>query len=220
MFDKLKRLFIVEDESSKKVPQQKTATNAPTPSSASEIPMRSQSSPSVTGTPTDKFTNILFGAIEANDLDGFDYLEYKESLQSLSKMNMDEATRYKSAFAMAQTMGATPQKLIDSIVHYRNVLAKEQSKFDQALGNQRTKQIDGEHQKIKQLQQGIAAKKEQLKHIEEQIANDEKALEQSKAGIEGAESRINETKANFIASFEMIVGQLDQDVEKIKTYLK
>lgn len=220
MFDKLKRLFIVEDESSKKEPKQRTPTNEPSPSSESRVPTRSEASPSVTGTPTDKFTNILFGAIEANDLDGFDYLEYKESLQSLSKMNMDEATRYKSAFAMAQTMGASPQKLIDSIQHYKNVLNKEHSKFGQALENQRAKQIDGEHTKIKQLEEGIAARKKQLEDIQKQIAVDEQLLEKTKAGLKGAETRINETKANFIASFELIVGQLDQDVEKIKTYLK
>jgi len=220
MFDKLKRLFIVEDENSKKgnpteVPAGKPISEVKAPDST-----RTSTGGNVDGTPKDKFTNILFGAIEANDLEGFDYLEYKESLQSLSKMNMDEATQFKSAFAMAQTMGATPQKLIDSINHYKNVLAKEQSKFGQALENQRSKQIDGEELKLKQLQQGIDSKKKQLEVIQKQIAADEQSLIKTKEGLDGAAARINETKANFIASYQLIVGQLDQDVEKIKTYLK
>jgi len=220
MFDKLKRLFIVEDESSKKNSPKKTSSNDPISEGQSPDTRSAAIESNVAGTPKDKFTNILFGAIEANDLEGFDYLEYKESLQSLSKMNMDEATQYKSAFAMAQTMGATPQKLIDSIIHYKNVLAKEQSKFGQALENQRAKQIDGEELKIKQLQQGIDAKKKQLETIQKQIEADEQALLKSQKGLEGAAARINETKANFIASYQLIVGQLEQDVEKIKTYLK
>jgi len=219
MFDKLKRLFVVEDETSEKRSLKKAASD-PQVSSQVTSPSRSNAPSNITGTPKDKFTNILFGAIEANDLEGFDYLEYKESLQSLSKMNMDEATQYKSAFAMAQTMGATPQKLVDSIQHYKNVLAKEQSKFGQALENQRAKQIDGQELKINQLQQGIDAKKKQLEAIQKQIAVDEESLIESKKGLDGAATRINETKANFIASYQMIVGQLDQDVEKIKTYLK
>jgi len=201
MFDKLKRLFVVEDETSEKRSLKKAASD-PQVSSQVTSPSRSNAPSNITGTPKDKFTNILFGAIEANDLEGFDYLEYKE------------------AFAMAQTMGATPQKLVDSIQHYKNVLAKEQSKFGQALENQRAKQIDGQELKINQLQQGIDAKKKQLEAIQKQIAVDEESLIESKKGLDGAATRINETKANFIASYQMIVGQLDQDVEKIKTYLK
>lgn len=220
MFDKLKRLFIVEEEGAKK----KTASNR----SGKELIQQSTtkrspavpSRPVVKGTPQDKFTNILFGAIEANDLDGFDYLEYKESLQSLAKMNMNEETRYKSAFAMAQTMGATPQKLADSIDHYKNVLAKEEAKFAQALDNQRIKQIHEEEKRILQLEKNIDARKQQLEELQKQIASDEEALDKAKNGLEGAAVKINATKDSFEASYQMILGQLDTDVEKIKTYLK
>ena len=57
-------------------------------------------------------------------MEGFDYLEYKQSLQSLEKMNMDNQTRYQSAFAMAQTMGAKAKNLIDSAQYYLKVMQK------------------------------------------------------------------------------------------------
>ena len=104
MFDKLKRIFIIEEEDSGKQKPKETTPSAPanqTSSSSSSPKSSSTFTSSKVGTPKEKFTNILFGAIEANDLEGFDYLEYKESLQSLAKMNMDEETRYKSALVPA-----------------------------------------------------------------------------------------------------------------------
>lgn len=221
MFDKLKRIFIVEDETAKKSSQE----NSPSSSTQQESTRQSSSasvdlSTSKEGTPKEKFTNILFGAIEANDIEGFDYLEYKESLQSLAKMNMDEATQYKSAFAMAQTMGATPQLLLESIQHYKNILGKEQSKFAQALENQRSKQIEGEKQRISQLETGIETKRQQLEQLKKQIESDMANLDKAKAGLSSAASRIDSTKANFVASYNMILNQLDSDMQKITTYLK
>jgi len=224
MFDKLKRIFIIEEEGEKKVTASEKPNIAEKQASNIEEVVPSVGSKStsskIQGTPKDKFTSILFGAIEANDIEGFDYLEYKESLQSLAKMNMDEATRYKSAFAMAQTMGATPQKLIDSVTHYRNVLAKEEAKFAQALESQKVKQIHEEEKKIVQLQKNIQARQQQIEEIQKQIAEDEKHLIKTQKGLEGAAAKINATKANFMASYRLIAGQLETDIEKIKTYLK
>jgi len=221
MFDKLKRIFIVEEEGKKKAPQPTQEVEATVPHTSKEdLSSSSVQNVNVQGTPQDKFTNILFGAIEANDLEGFDYLEYKESLQSLEKMNMDEGTRYKSAFAMAQTMGATPQKLIDSVQHYKNVLAKEEAKFAQALDNQRVKQIHEEEKRVVQLQKNIAARKQQIAEIQKQIEADQTTLEKTKNGLEGAAAKINATKANFMASYQLIEQQLSSDVDKMKNYLK
>ena len=49
-----------------------------------------------------KFIDVLMKAIEQNNKEGMDYLEFKNSLQSLSKLAMDEATRFKSAFIMGK----------------------------------------------------------------------------------------------------------------------
>lgn len=54
-----------------------------------------------------KFIDILLKSIEKNNLGGFDYIEYLSSLQKLDNMAMDEATKYKSKFVTAKTMGVT-----------------------------------------------------------------------------------------------------------------
>ena len=131
MFDRLKSLFIVEDEGPKKSSkayQPQAEEQKGTPPAKSQQKTRS-TRPVAGGKVTSKFTNILFGAMEKNDQEGFDYLEFKQSLQNLAKMPMDEATRFKSAFAMAQTMGVTPDLLVKSAEFYIQVLDGEKNLF-------------------------------------------------------------------------------------------
>ena len=118
MLKKLKSLFVVEDESAAKLTKEKeeveTVPESTTPVAPQVDEFVDSSATPSPGKVDTKFLNILLGAMDKNNLDGFDYLEYRQSLLNLSKMAMDEATKYKSAFAAAQTMGATPQKLVDT----------------------------------------------------------------------------------------------------------
>ena len=199
MFKNLKSLFIVENEGeTPSSPSPSPRTTGPT---SKNTPRSTGSAPPAAGTTTnrsagsgkvtEKFSQILFGAMEKNNIDGFDYLEYRQSLQSLKKMNMDESTRYKSAYAMAQTMGASPDYLVKTAQHYLDVLKKEEDKFETALKNQRSRQ-EGE--------------KDQLGKLEQDVSQ--------------ASQKVESTKNDFIASYQAIVGQISQDVENMKQYLK
>ena len=97
MFKRIKSVFIVEDESFVPKNEGSVATKKVATVKTPDIPVNRNASAS------DKFVDNLLKAIEANNLEGFDYLEYKQSLRSLSSMDMDEATKFNSAFAMAKT---------------------------------------------------------------------------------------------------------------------
>jgi len=226
--DKLKSLFIVEEKGSTKKTSakstaKKTTAKKTTPKSApaptKEVTPTVSSEPQK-GKPTTKFMEIMFGAMEKHNLDGFDYLEFKESLKSLEKMPMDEQTRFQSAFAMAKTMGATPQKLIDAAAHYLKVLLHEEKKFEQALDNQRKRQIGGREKQIKDLEVGIQQKAKHIKKLTQEIEQSQKQLAGIKNEISGAVSKVETTKNNFIASYQVVVSQIQSDVEKMKKYLK
>ncbi len=137
MFKNLKSLFIEETEDRTKKGQpieqqsvEKTGKGKSMTPSASTYRMSA-----TPGKVSTKFMEILFKAMEDNNLDGFDYLEFKQSLKSLEKMLMDEATRFKSAFAMAQRMKATPALLVKTANHYLNILKQEEQKFENASVN-------------------------------------------------------------------------------------
>lgn len=218
MLKKLKSLFIVEDETSKKkedgtTPAKTTSTK---PSSAKKNPSKTEA---IKGKPEDRFVNILLEAIEKNNIDGFDYLEYKQSLQSLAEMNMDETTRYKSAFAMAATMGLNKQKLVSSVKRYIQVLHDEEGKFNEALENQKNQRINKRHSNLKALKDGIAEKEKQIEKLKKQIEESRAKLASMNNEIAAAEAKMEGTKANFYASYQAVLSQMESDLKKVTDYL-
>ena len=144
MLKKLKGIFIEESQDNlDDIP--KASKPSPKSMGASGTPASEQSKlasmDKTPGTPDNKFTEMLFKAIEENNLEGFDYLEFKQSLQSLKKVETDEVKRFQSAFAMASTMGLTKSKLFESAKHYASVLGAEEKKFADAFQKQRNAQI-------------------------------------------------------------------------------
>lgn len=220
MLKKLKSLFIEEDASTEKEPAiAPPKIKKASPSDDVAIP-NTQSEKAPAGKITNKFMNVLLGAMDKNNLEGFDYLEFKQSLRSLEKMNMDEATRYQSAFAMAKTMGATSDNLMQSAGHYIQILNKEEAKFAQALKNQRTKQIGDKEQYIQNTSKVIKQKMAKIEQLQKEIANHKKELGSVEKEINGAKVKLETTNNNFHVTYDLLVNKIKQDVQNIKQYLK
>ena len=229
MFGKLKSLFILEDANETKKAAEKgkqeqikeaKKESAPTVS-ANDITIDvANTTPPPSGKPDTKFVDILLKAVEKDNLEGFDYLEYKSSLQSLAGMDMDEATKYKSALAMAKTMGATPGKLIKTAQHYLKTLDKEKSKFQEALKGQKAKQVTGKETSIKKLSETIAKKKQRILDLQKEIEADTAKMKTMKDGISKAVSKVQATSDNFHYAYNVVTGQILADVEKMEKYLK
>jgi chromosome segregation ATPase len=167
-----------------------------------------------------KFVDILFKALRKNDLEGFDYMEFKKSLQSLKKMDMPIETRIQSAFAMAETMGVNKQHLLKTAAHYIKVLQQEEQKFEQALEKQQSKQIESKKGQLDQLSQTIEKKLAQIKKLEAEVAQHKEQINTLQNEIKGAATSIASTKNDFIASYNSLVNQIKQDMKHINDYLK
>jgi chromosome segregation ATPase len=221
MLKNLKSLFIVDDEEDKGKGKSKgkaPAAKKSTPPKAT--PVKSESKEGAPGKVTNKFMDVLFAAMEKSNMEGFDYLEYKQSLQSLAKMPMDEQTRYQSAFAMASTMGANMQKLVQTAQHYLKVLGAEETKFEEALANQKNQQIGKKKEQIESTEAIIKQKSAQIKKLTQEIEQHRKKSETLQKEIGQATVKVETTKNNFIASYNSLVSQIQQDIENIKKYLK
>ena len=203
---KFKSVFVLEETEKVNPP----ATQQP------EQKMPTAAQPSVAqpvaaseGAVTDKFMGILSAALEKNNQPGFDYFEFRQSLKNLAKMPMDEATRFHSAYAMAQTMGITSQKLLESAQFYLNILNAEQSKFNEAHVQQRARMIGNREEEIKNLEATM-----------QQIEEHRQRSEQIRSEINESTVKIETTKADFEATFAVVAGQLQDDAAKIQQYLK
>ncbi|MDG2450515.1 MAG: hypothetical protein P8M34_12780 [Saprospiraceae bacterium] len=225
MLKKLKSLFVIEEESRSPKEESSSSTKVSKPQSKTSSSSKSNNAPTSKniaikeGAPQEKFVNILLEAVEKNNIDGFDYLEYKQSLQSLSKMNMDEATQFKSAYAMASTMGIDKDKLVKSVKHYLDVLKNEESKFNQALTNQINQKVGQRKQEFKTLDDTISQKENQIKQLSKEIEKHKKDLEKLKAEVDTAQGKVEGTKASFYGSYKVVASQMEEDLKKINQYL-
>lgn len=222
MLKKLKGIFIEEsqenlDDLPKSGSTSKAATGKPTATPTT----KSQSQPmdKTAGAPDNKFTEMLFKAIEENNLEGFDYLEFKQSLQSLTKVESDEAKRFQSAFAMASTMGLDKKKLFDSAQHYAAVLGAEEKKFAEAFQKQKTAQIQDRTSKGEMLANSIKNKEAQISKLQSEIAAEKEQLANIEKNINEAMAKVEVTKERFYGSYNMVLNQIKSDIEKFKLYL-
>ena len=229
-FKKLKGVFVVEDPN-QPTPSQPQQSNTPSTASKEVAQNNSNPPPSVQtpykpsvssgqGQVNEKFTDALFKAMEAANVEGFDYFEFKQALNNLASMPMDEATRYKSAFAMAQTMGATPAKLVSTASGYLDALKQEEAKFQQAANNQVQGQIGNKQAQISNFDAVIKQKSEQIKKMVEEIEQHKKEMESLKQDIAQASSKVAQTKADFDMTYQSLVGQIQKDIDNMKNYLK
>jgi len=227
---KLKSIFILEDEGEAKKAVEKAHaidTSKPIKVKNSEPDLNapditidvSNTTPPASGKPDPKFVDILLKAVEKQNLEGFDYLEYKSSLQSLKGMDMDDATRYKSALAMATTMGATPNKLISTAHKYLKVLESEKSKFQEALKGQTAKQVTGKETSIKKMVETIEKKKQRILQLQKEIEADTLKMKTAKDGINASVAKVQKTSDNFHYAYNIVTGQILSDIENMETYL-
>lgn len=218
---KFKSVFVVEEDPSANTSsgsQHPAEMTSPPPKSSTASP--APAAPSGSGSISDKFVEVLASALEKNNQDGFDYFEFRQSLKNLAKMPMDEQTRFQSAYAMAQTMGVTSAKLMDSAKFYLSVLNGEQSRFAEAHAQQKAKLIGNREDEAKNLDAAILQKAEQIKQLTQEIEQYRQKSEQIRKEISESTVKIESTKSDFEATFSSVVAQIQDDVAKIQQHLK
>ena len=214
LFKRVKSLFIVSDG--------KDTSNVSSSPDTKSSDVASNQNKKVNFTPVDKeagfnekHIELLMSALEHNNIDGFDYLEYKNSLLSISSVITDESMRFKSAYEMAKTMGMDKKKLLDSANFYLNILNGEQKKFMDALENQKTRQIETRVNTIENLEKSIAEKKKMIESLSNELESINGQMSKLKQEINEEVQKIETTNNQFLASYNHVTGQITGDIEKI-----
>lgn len=220
MFKKLKSLFVIEEGEPAAESKEATASDKSNKKESSGTP---RTVPIVKdgskGHVQNKFLEVLFGALESSNQEGFDYLEFKDFLRSLANVPMDDSTRYKSAFATAQTMGATKEKILSSARIYMDLLAKEETKFQEALQGQRDKNLTSKQHEIKKLEGTIRDKQAEIEKLKTDIDNHRKQIGNLEQDINAASDKLAQTANDFEATYQALRGQIQEDVKNIESHL-
>lgn len=168
----------------------------------------------------ERFLDTLLGALEANNMDGFDYLEFRQALLSLESMQFDEATRFKSALAMASTMKVTQDQLVRSAKVYLDVLDKENKSFTEALRVQEETQVKSREASVASIEQSISQHQDEIERLMAQIAHSKQESDKINKELLEVHEKIKVTKSLFEKTFSYLYGRINTDIQKMNQYLK
>ena len=166
-----------------------------------------------------KSVKFLTNALEKNNLPGFDYLEFKQSLTALAAMNMDQETAIKSAFATASTMGLTKDKLVETSQHYVQVLDNEKKSFTDAMQKRLQQRVTGKQDEVNKLKGQIEQHREKIRQLEEQITKWQNTIDTADETINAEKTKIEETRDQFETAHQAILNEIRKDQDTIKGVL-
>lgn len=166
-----------------------------------------------------KFVDALIRAVKSNAIKDFDYLKFMHSVNSMVAMDMDKDTSFKSAFATAQTMGLTKDKLLKTANHYKNVLNKEREHFADALKKQRTEKISGKLEEVELLKNKIVEYEAKMKQMQKEIDAYQKKISGADAAIQKEKQKIETIKNNFVTSYDHFENIIEDDINNINHLL-
>lgn len=168
----------------------------------------------------EKSVDFLTRALEKNNLPGFDYLEFKQSLRTLvDKMNLEEGTAMQSAFATASTVGLTKEKLLKTAQHYIAVLNKEKEQFDTAMKKQLVQRVESKTSEVEKLRKQIEEYKEKIKTLQAHIEKSQSTIDHADENIQAERDKIEQTRDNFEHTLQSILNEIEKDVDNIEKYL-
>jgi hypothetical protein len=210
---KIKSVFIVPEEESIKesVPKQQSVENN------SEInPVQA----SVSKEGKQKFYEILANVLEKNNFPGFDYIEFKRAVKSVSDMHqMEEDVVYKTAFASAQAMNVQSSVLIDSAKKYVSILEIEKTSFSQSAQKFLDQQINGRKLEVDSLESEIKSIQAEIKSLTESLSEKETKVIKMKETTNSVKLKYESNKVDFEEAYQLIVSQIEEDVQKMQKYL-
>lgn len=220
MMKKIKSLFIVEEEL--KDSRIKNKEEGKRTSRVNDMPdiVINTDNASVSKASLDQFLKVLASAMESNNREGYDYLEFKQALRSLDKLESDDEKRFITSYTLAKTMGAEKGKLLESGSFYLDILKKEEDKFNDSLQKQIESKLQNREQSLALLKERKIKKDEQIKKLKEEIIAIDNKIVGVKKEIESSTNKVASVQKSFHAAYELIVNQIKDDLGKIEKFIK
>ncbi len=165
----------------------------------------------------EKSLGYLCKALERNNQNGFDYLEFKLALHQLEKMDIKGELAAKSAFATASALGVDKGHILNSLDRYLNVLKMERQDFDRALESAMKRKIDARKKEISTLQNKIDEFRKEIARIEHAIAEGELKVSTASAEIESATNDLEGAERTFRETYDQIISAIHADRDLIQS---
>lgn len=171
------------------------------------------STTTVQGVADNKFINILEGIIEQNNLPGQDYFEFKQAVENMNSLPMDEKTKFQTVYSVLSLQGCKKDILLTSLDKYIQLIQNEKNNFDVEMQTTHKENVQSKLVKAEELKKEVEGITKKLTELNSTILT----LSQE---AQAEEMKIRATEANFKASADVIIGEMVSDKEKINKYIQ
>lgn len=211
----LKGLFF-KDEPENGTPtsaEPKAGNKTPAPQPIQAMPVTSQMVSNMTGVADEKFVEMLMGVIAQNNIPGQDYFEFKQTIDAMASLSIDERTKFLTIFTTFNLQGCTKETLLTSIDKYISVVNAEHANFNAELQSQRESTVTS---KINEIENA----KKKLEALNKEIVEANTFIMTASQEVQNAEIKLQMTEGNFKRSVEKVIGLLTSDKDKINAYIQ
>ena len=188
------------------------ATQSVAGSPVTTVPSPVVSTVSVQGVVDNKFVDMLEGVIKQNNIPGQDYFEFKEAVENMKSLPMDEKTKFQTVHSVLSLQGCKKDILLSSIDTYVGVINKEKANFDAEMKSAYAQKVQSKLNEVEN------AKKE-LESFSKKLAELNSIIQSKSQEAQQEEMQIRATESNFKASADVIISEMISDKEKINNYI-
>jgi CRISPR/Cas system CSM-associated protein Csm3 (group 7 of RAMP superfamily) len=174
---------------------------------------------SVKGTIKQEFVDALNKVLEDNNAPEYDYYDFRQVLLSLKGAVSDDSVRFTTAYATAKAMKGSIEILASSAKNCLKCLADEEKEFLAAIDDKKAAN-DKKANDIVAATQAIQTKNEEIAKIQDEIKKLQGSIEKMQKSIAEGGEKIETAKADFAAAYDLVTGEINQDIANMKKYLK
>jgi hypothetical protein len=162
----------------------------------------------------------LSKALEAANMEGFDYFEFTKILDQLSSAIPGEQMRYQAAFASAVAMGTSKQRLLETAEHYISTLKAESENFSVMVEEQMQTNVISKESAIISADTQIKEKSILIGQLTAEINELSNYKQNMVEEITLNKSKIIKIQSDFSSCLDMFVGKIKNDIENIIKYIQ
>jgi hypothetical protein len=211
--------FMFEDDGKKKaIPLKKKEEEKPQEIAPEPQPITPSVQSGVSGEVNEDIKEQLTRVLLESNIQGYDYLEFRDSINNMASVIPSEPERFKAAFAAVSSI-VTVEKLVETADFYLSRLASKKTEFEEAAQGMYEQNVTAKEGEISAMDQSIAEKQEQITKLNQEISE----LQQSKIALQNdaitEKAKIEKVNLDFNTTYDEISRSIEQDKTKISTYL-
>jgi len=170
------------------------------------------------GQEDDQIKEDLVKALDEANIEGYDYFEFRQALINMEGVIKTEPERFKATYAAVGAM-ITPERLIETALHYVGVLEKKGESFQGYVQQMTAEKVTANEEAAADADNRIQEIQAQIDQLNQNVAEllENKKVFQQEAIDAGA--KIQQVQMNFNTTCTSIIRKIQSDAKKIETYL-